>query len=322
MVNLDDLLNSRPGGIVRVDSQDALMPIPQPALSPAAWQMVEWADQWRERRTGFTRYSQGLKADALSPQTAYGASIIAEKDDARIELIARVAADSVRVLMQKLLRAMARYQDVADQVELFGQWVSIDPRVWDECFDIKVNVGLGVGNKDKRAQTLLQVIGLQQPMIQAGIVAPQGAVVAATKYAEAAGLSDAQELFPPPQPQPPQPNPEQVKLQGQMQIEQMKVQASQQIEQFKAQLQAQVDQNRQESENAQQQARIQAEKELAAFKAQLQAETDLQKARIQQETQLAAARISAESRLDAAQVSAQATLSAQQESATDAAVNS
>lgn len=325
MVNLDDLLNSRPGGIVRVDSQDALMPIPQPALSPAAWQMVEWADQWRERRTGFTRYSQGLKADALSPQTAYGASVIAEKDDMRMELIARVAADSVRILMQKLLRVMARYQDVADQVELFGQWVSIDPRIWDECFDIRVNVGLGVGNKDKRAQTLLQVIGLQQPMIQAGMVAPQGAVVAAMKYAEAAGLSDSQELFPPAQPQPPQPDPrlqfEQAKAQAEMQLEQSKQQMQMQMEQQRMQMQAEVDTNRQAAEQAQQQAKMQAQMELERFKAELSSQLELQKSQIQQQTQLAIARINAESRIDAAQLQAQTTLSAQQEAASDGAVN-
>ena len=325
MVNLDDLLNSRPGGIVRVESQDALMPIPQPALSPAAWQMVEWSDMWRERRTGFTRYSQGLKADALSPQTAYGASVIAEKDDMRMELIARVAAESVRNMLQKLLRVMARYQDVAEQVELFGEWVSIDPRVWDECFDIKVNVGLGVGNKDKRAQTLLQVIGLQQPMIQAGMVAPQGAVIAAMKYSEAAGLSDAQELFPPAQPQPPQPDPrlqfEQAKAQAEMQMEQSKQQMQMQMEQQRMQMQAEVDTNRQAAEQAQQQAKMQAQMELERFKAELSSQLELQKSQIQQQTQLAIARINAESRIDAAQLQAQTTLSAQQESASDGAVN-
>jgi hypothetical protein len=325
-VNLDDLLNSRPGGLVRVERMDALMPLEQQQLSPAAWQMVEWADQWRERRTGFTRYSQGLKADALSPQTAYGASVIAEKDDMRMELIARVAADSVRTMMQKLLRCMSRYQDVADQVELFGEWASIDPRVWDECFDIKVNVGLGVGNKDKRAQTLLQVISLQQPMVQAGMVAPQSAVAAAMKFAEAAGLSDAQDFFQPAQPQPPQPDPrlqfEQAKAQAEMQMEQQKTAAQMQMEQQRMQMQAEVDTNRQAAEQAQQQSKMQAQMELERYKAELQSQLELQKSQIQQETQLAIARINAESRLDAAQVSAQATLTAQQESATDAAVNS
>lgn len=323
-VNLDDLLTSRPGGKVRVTNQDAVRPIIQPPLPQSAWQMVEWSDMWRERRTGFTRYSQGLKADALSPQTAYGASVIAEKDDMRMELIARVAAESVRVMFEKLLRCMARYQDVADVVQLFGKWTEVDPRVWQEGFAIRVNVGLGLGNKDKRAATLMQVIQLQQPMIGAGMIDPSGAVMAATKFAEAAGLTDAQSYFPAAQPKPPQPDPklqfEQAKAQAEMQADQQKMQMQDQLERQRMQMQAEVDTNRQAAEQAQQTAKTQAQMELERFKAELQSQLELQKAAIQQETQLAIARINAESRLDAAQVSAQATLTAQQESASDEAV--
>lgn len=323
-VNLDDLLTSRPGGKVRVTNQDAVRPMVQPPLPQSAWQMVEWSDAWRERRTGFTRYSQGLKADALSPQTAYGASVIAEKDDMRTELIARIAAESVRTMFEKLLRCMARYQDVADVVQLFGQWQEVDPRQWQEGLSIRVNVGLGVGNKDKKAQALMQVIQLQQPMIGAGMIDPSGAVIAAQKFAEAAGLTEAQALFPPAQPKPPQPDPklqfERAKAQAEMQMEQAKQQAQMQLEQQRMQMQAEVDNNRQAQEAAQQQAKTQAQMELERFKAELQSQLELQKSQIQQQTQLAIARINAESRIDAAQLTAQTTLTAQQEAASDGAV--
>lgn len=245
-VNLDDLLVSRPGGLVRTQSLDALMPLQQPQLSPAAWQMVEWADQWRERRTGYTRYSQGLKADALSPQTAYGASVIAEKDDMRMELMARVAAESVRQMFEKLLRCMAAYQDVPDQVRLLGTWLQIDPRQWDDAFNIRVNVGLGVGNKDKRAAALMQVIQLQQPMIQAGIVDKESALLAAWKFADAAGLTDAQSYFKPAQPQPQQPPME-------LQLAQIKAQADQQAQAQEGQIELQKQAQQQQFEAAQSQ---------------------------------------------------------------------
>jgi hypothetical protein len=47
-VNLDDLVNNRPGGIVRMKSKDALLPIEQGGLDQSAWSLVEWAEQWRE----------------------------------------------------------------------------------------------------------------------------------------------------------------------------------------------------------------------------------------------------------------------------------
>ena len=322
-VNLDDLMTSRPGGVVRMKNAQAMAPIVQPPLPQSAWQMVEWSDAWRERRTGFTRYSQGLKADALSPQTAYGASLIAEKDDMRMELMARVAAESMRCMFEKLLRCMARYQDVADVVQLFGQWTEVDPRVWQEGFQIRVNVGLGLGNKDKRAATLGQIIQMQQPMIGAGMIDPSGAVLAAQKFAEASGLTDSQQYFPPAQPKEPQPDPrlqfEQAKAQAEMQAEQQKTQAQMQMEQQRMQMQAEVDTNRQAAEQAQQQAKMQSQMELERFKAQLMSELELQKSQIQQQTQLAIARINAEARIDAAQLSAQTVLSQQQEQASDEA---
>lgn len=319
-VNLDDLLTNRPGGTVRVKDMAALDVLAQPALPQAAWQMVEWADAWRERRTGFTRYSQGLKADALSPQTAYGASVIAEKDDMRLELIARVAAESVRTMLEKLMRCIARYQDGEEQVRLFGQWTPIDVRQWEEGFSIRVNVGLGVGNKDKRAAALMQVIQLQQPMIGAGMIDGQGAVLAARKFAEATGLSESQELFPPAQPKPKEPDPKLAMEQQRAMAEQQRAEATLMLEREKAQLQANLDVNRQQAEAEQQQMKMQGEAELERFKAQLQADVDLQKARLEQDTQIAIERMRAESRIDAAQLAAQATLTAQQEAASNAAV--
>lgn len=331
-VNLDDLTTNRPGGIVRMRQLNSAMPMEQPPLPQSAWQMVEWADNWRERRTGYTRYSQGLKADALSPQTAYGASVIAEKDDMRLELMARVAAESVRTMFEKLLRCMARYQDAADVVKLFGQWVPIDAKQWVEGFSIRVNVGLGVGNKDKRAAALMQVIQLQQPMIGAGMVDPQCGVLAAQKFAEATGLSDAQQLFAPGQPKPPAPPDPKIQLeQARMQADQAQGEREAAQEQQRMQMQAQLDTNRQQVEAEQQRAKMEGEKELARYQAELQAQTDLRKAQIQaasdehkalldQQTQIAIARIKAESLIDAAQVTAKATLSTQQAAASNNAV--
>lgn len=217
-VNLDDLTNSRPGGLVRVREMGAVQPLVQPGLDQGAWQMVEWGEQWRERRTGFTRYSQGMSPDALNP-TATGVNIITEKADQRTELIARVAAESVRTMFGKMLKCMGQYQDVSDVVELMGQWVSVDPREWADGYRIEVNVGLGTGSKDKRAAALREVYGMQQPLAASGALPPQALIATARGFAEAVGLGDPEQYFPDAQPpKPPVPPP-------QVQVEQMKLQA-------------------------------------------------------------------------------------------------
>ena len=205
-VNLDDLTNNRPGGLVRVKTMGAVAPLQQPGLDQGAWQMVEWGEQWRERRTGFTRYSQGMSADALNP-TATGVSLTTEKADQRVELIARVAAESVRQMFMKLMSCMGKYQQQAELVDLFGEFVKVDPREWADGFAIQVDVGLGTGSRDKKAQALDKVYQMQQPLAQAGAIEPQAVIETGRAFAEAVGLGEPEKYFPTPKPKPPAPPP-------------------------------------------------------------------------------------------------------------------
>jgi len=66
--NLDDLLTQRPGGVVRVKSPNAVMPLSTPALEPYSFQMLEYLDGVRESRAGVSRMSQGMNENALSPK--------------------------------------------------------------------------------------------------------------------------------------------------------------------------------------------------------------------------------------------------------------
>src|SRR3990167_9064125 len=55
MVNIDDLLTSRPGGIVRVKTFDAVKPMQPPLLGAPAFNLLEYIDQTKESRTGVNR---------------------------------------------------------------------------------------------------------------------------------------------------------------------------------------------------------------------------------------------------------------------------
>ena len=235
-VNLDDLINNRPGGIVRMKSNQALMPIEQGGLDSAAWQLQDWAESWREQRTGYTRYSQGLSPDALNP-TATGVALITEKADQRTELVARVAAETaVRILFEKMLKCICRYQDKADQVELFGQWLTIDPREWANGYRIRIEIGLGTGNRDRMAQIMQTIMQIQGPLMQAGLLPPAAGIMAARKFAESAGVVSPEMYFPdPPPPQPPQEPP----MPPQVMVEQMRIQADAQKFQAETQVKTQ-----------------------------------------------------------------------------------
>lgn len=303
-VNLDDLLNNRPGGVVRMKSLDAVRSLEQGGLDPGAWQMIEWGEQWRERRTGFTRYSQGMSPDALNP-TATGVNLITEKADQRVELIARVWAQSVREMYRLMLKCMGQYQDIPELVELMaGQWFEVDPREWAEGFDIEVDVGLGTGSKDKKAAALQAVQGIQAPMVQAGILPPTAAVAAARDFCDAVGLGEGMDYFPDPPPPNPNNKPPQItikemdlqadaqKFQAQSQQEAARLRMEAELETTKARAQAEVDINRQR-----------AEAEQKAQEAELQARLNAQQA--ERSERLEMARIAAQERQQVRQIKAQ-----------------
>lgn len=305
---IDDILDSRPGGIVRLKSKDDLVPIVQPDLSAAAWSAVEWAQQWTEQRTGFSRLSKGLNSEAIN-DTATGVMEITERADMRVELIARHAAAALSKVLSKLLRVMSRHQDVAQSVRINGQWVDVDPRQWDTQYQVRVSVGLGSANKDRQAAQIGQLLGVQQALMQAGMVPPPAAVALARKLAESMGLETPEMYFPdPPPPNPNQPPPlplliEQMK--GQQRQAEVQVQAQAKLQEVQANLQLQASNDARDAERAQMQAALDAQlqhadQENKRFIAEMQAANDRYRTELQEQTRLEIAAMQAQT-ADAAQ---------------------
>ena len=94
-VELDDLLSSKPGGIVRMRAPGAVTALPTPQIQPYAFQMVQYLDGIREERSGVSKMSQGLNPDVLTSHVTSGAiSAATESAMQRIELIARIFAET------------------------------------------------------------------------------------------------------------------------------------------------------------------------------------------------------------------------------------
>jgi hypothetical protein len=301
-VNLDDLLTSRPGGIVRVKTPGAVGRLDAGMSDPAgAYQMLEYMETMRENRTGWTRNSQGGDPNAIN-KTATGISIVTNRSDSRLELIARVFAETgMKDLFLMILKLVSQHQDKAAVMRLNNEWIDVDPSEWKTQFDFAVNVGLGTGNKDQQVQHLMGLMQVQEKALQIGVANPQNIYNAASKLAENMGFKNSDAMFTDPSktpPQPPQPHPEQIKMQGMMQIEQMKAQTAAQSDSQRLQAESQakmaeISSNHQ-AKLAEIQAGVQAEEMKQTYQAQqsqhqneLEAQRALQVA--QMEAQLAEA---------------------------------
>ena len=152
MVNLDDLLTSRPLGIVRQKVQGAVSRLDTPSLPPEAFQMLGYVDHVREERTGVSKISQGLDSKALGSNTASMAvTQVMSAAQQRVQMIARVFAETgVRDLFRAIHKLVLQNEDQQKIFRLRGEFQEVDPSQWKDRYDMAVSVGLGNGNKDQK----------------------------------------------------------------------------------------------------------------------------------------------------------------------------
>lgn len=235
-VNLDDMLVSRPGGIVRAqgDATTALMPLITPDVSQIAYPMIEYMDSVKENRTGVTKYNQGMDADSLN-KTASGINQIMTAAQARVELIARIFAETgVKELFYLTHRLMKTHSQRELTIQLRNSWVTVDPRQWKTRTDMTVSVGLGTGNKDQMLGHLMTILQEQKQGMAIGLASPKNVYNALTKLTQNAGFKNPEEFWTNPeqnqQPeQPPQPSPDTVLI-SQTEMEKAKISAQASIE--------------------------------------------------------------------------------------------
>jgi hypothetical protein len=276
-VNLDDLMTSRPGGIVRIKSPGAVGRLDQGATNSAGTMaLMEFTTQQLENSTGWSRQSMGNDASGLAT-TATAANIVTNKADMRIDLIARNFAEGFSELFLFMLKLTCQHQNKKVIAKIAGDWKDIDPREWRNQFDVNINVGIGLGNKDQKIQQAMMLMAQQEKVFPLGVSNAQGIYQASTEVARLLGYKNADKFFTDPSkqpPQPPRPDPEQIKMQGAMQLEQMKMQAEAQGKQFQAQATAQVEQMKLQFQAQANDATRNHEAQLTQLKMQMQAEVD------------------------------------------------
>lgn len=240
VVNLDDVISNRIGGIIRGEgsAQDAVSPIKTALVATESLAGIEMTQGMRERRTGVTRYNQGLDADSLN-KTATGITKISNMADRRMLLILRMFAESgVKDLFKLVLRLITQYQDIPLTIRLRDEFVQFDPRMWSPDMDVSTDVGLGTGDKTETLMVLQQFGQFMQQAATVGMVGPEQIYEFGKALAKNAKLKGAAEKFliPPDkiQQKPPQPSTEQIKAQ----MEQAKYQHLQQMEIIKLQAEA------------------------------------------------------------------------------------
>ncbi len=279
--NLDDMYNSRPGAIAREYVPNAIRNEETPFVAGAAFPMLEYIDGQKEVRTGVTRYSQGTDADSLN-KTARGIGLIQQAGQKREKLIARIFAETgVKDLMKGIAYMLSKYSTKAMTIKLRNQWVDIDPREWEDQYDMVVNVGLGTGNKDQQLAHLNLVDQSQLELMKTGrgyLVTDENVFNLHSKRAETMGFKNPEMFISSPnsvQKPPPAPNPDLLKIQQADKEATSKLQSNEKIRQFDAQTQKELETIKAQGQAVIEQMKLQAMKEIEAMKIQAQQQLEV-----------------------------------------------
>ena len=232
-VNMDDVLNTEVGGVIRQRAPGMVQPFSVPFVGQAAFPMLGYLDEVRETRTGMSKAAMGLDAGALQSTTRAAVAATVSAAQQHLELIARIFAETgMRALFKGILKLVTENQDRPRVVRLRNQWVPIDPRGWQAEMDVEINVALGGGTEEQRVATLTAISQKQEQILQT--LGPQNPLVTPvqyyntlTKLVEASGFKNAADFFTNPamvqQPPPPPPPPDPAQILAQ--VETQKIQA-------------------------------------------------------------------------------------------------
>jgi len=232
--NMDDVLNTEVGGVIRMRQPGAVQAFSVPFVGQAAFPMLEYLDQVRETRTGMSKAAMGLDAGALQSTTRAAVAATVSAAQQHLELIARVFAETgMRALFKGILKLVVENQDRPRVVRLRNQWVPIDPRSWNSTMDVDVDVALGGGTEEQKVAVLTSIAQKQEQILQTmgpmnPLVTPQQYRNTLAKLTEFSGFRNADEFFlnpamMPPQPPPPPPPPDPAQILAQ--VEQQKIMA-------------------------------------------------------------------------------------------------
>lgn len=228
--DMEDLLDGRPGGNIKVRKQGAVEMEPTLYVGDKMEPLLARVDQLREQRSGVTKQRMGMDPNAIRTDRTLGE--VEKTDNAskqRIKLIGRTIAETVvKPMFRGILRLLTSGNFDPLFFKLRGKYVQLDPNEWRDHYNMTTNVGLGTGDTEQQMGALGGIGDMQLKLAQsplAPMVKPHQIYSAIARRVELSGFKNVSEFFSePPQdaqmPQQPPPPPP-----WQLQAEKMKLDA-------------------------------------------------------------------------------------------------
>jgi hypothetical protein len=294
-INLDDLSDFRFGATIRMRQPGMAGYLETPQVATQSLAGMEYLDKIKERRTGYSDAAMGIDPKAMQSTTLMAISSTISAARARVELIARIFGEvALTQLFKRILQLSVKHDDRKKIVRLRGNFVEVDPALWDLDLDLTVNVGLGRGTLDEKTMALGQIAQKQEQILMQ--LGPGNPLCSMSNYrftlgkmVEMAGFKEVDSFFQPIQAV--QQGEQAMKqAQGQQQPNPDMIKAQAAVQQVQAQTQAHMQKAQLDSQIAQQKLGLEMQRmqnELMISKARAQTDMMTTQAKAQNEMQIA-----------------------------------
>jgi len=238
-VNIDDVLNTDIGQPIRVRAPGMVQPFSVPFVGKEAFPVLGYLDESKENRTGVSKASAGLNADALQSSTKAAVAATMSGAQGRIELICRHFAEGgMKDLFTLVNNLVIKHQNAQDVFRLNGKFVPVDPRYWNADKDLICNVAISKSSDEEKFAILGSLAGKQEQILQT--LGPSNPMVSLQQYSntlarmiEMAGFKDPESFIntevPPLPPTPQETKPDAAELLAQAEAQKAQVQAQKAI---------------------------------------------------------------------------------------------
>lgn len=248
-VNTDDITNSRPGGIVRMSSPDAVVPFPFTDVGGSIGTFLEYTDKMRSERGGASLDMQAAELQ-VAGHTAHGVERQMSAKELMASMITRTIAETLlRTVYELVHKAMRLYVPDELTFRAGGEFVTVNPSEWQERKYIDVKAGLSLAERTRKTQALQGIMAHQGMLLQLGMdgtmVDEQSIYAASMEWCRASGISNPEQYLV-------DPNSEQSQqaAQQKQQQAQQEAQAAQAQQQEMLQLQKMIELRKADNEDA------------------------------------------------------------------------
>mgnify|MGYP001419352937 CR=1 FL=1 len=163
--NPRELVDNNIGGVINAADPTAVVPMPTPSLSPAAFQTDELFAREKEQRSGVSRISNGIDPQALNGNNS-GKLIeaLGTMGNRKIMTMARHLAELfLRPLLNEVYRLALQYEEKPQTIRVGGKFMQVIPKQLGDRADMTVRVALTPDESRDQAQAM---VALHQMIMQ------------------------------------------------------------------------------------------------------------------------------------------------------------